>query len=70
MKEGEKQEGEEHEEEQHEEPKCPSDLAWRVEPLTALNTTFHVPANMRYNPKGPAPSDVGIVTATPRPLTS
>ncbi|KIW09345.1 uncharacterized protein PV09_00246 [Verruconis gallopava] len=56
--------GEDDEEKMMKEADCPSQVAWKADPLPALNTTFHVPDDIHYSPKGPDPSEVVIVTAT------
>jgi galactosyl transferase GMA12/MNN10 family len=38
--------------------------AWGATPLPALNTTFHVPSDIFYDPRGPRPEQVVVVTAT------
>ena len=43
---------------------CSAKKASTMEPLPALNTTFHVPDDMHYSFKGPDPSEVVIVTAS------
>jgi hypothetical protein len=44
--------------------KCPSELAWRAKPLKAINTTFTVPEDIVYDPKGPKPHEIVFVTAS------
>jgi hypothetical protein len=43
---------------------CSAKIASTMEPLPALNTTFHVPDDIHYSFKGPDPSEVVIVTAS------
>jgi len=44
--------------------KCKSDLARDARPLSSLNTSFRVPANIAYDSRGPRADQIVILTAT------
>jgi len=43
---------------------CASNQAWSAKPLPAMNTSFFVPDDITYNPAGPTPDQIVVVTAT------
>jgi len=43
---------------------CSSEAAWKQVPFSDLNTTITVPENIKYDPAGPRPDQVILLTAT------
>ena len=52
------------EQEQEQQGPVYPETAWKARPLKALDTTFHVADDIVYDPAGPRPDQVVIVTAT------
>ncbi len=45
-------------------PTCVAQAAWKSQPLSALNTTFEVADDIFYDPAGPRPEQIVILTAS------